>query len=52
VVTIGQRLRNDHRAEVSPSTVRRYITITFAEQRTEDKVSGLVRSSIVEAGLA
>jgi transposase len=39
VATIAQRLRDDHHVEVSESTVRRYIAITFTEQRLEDKVT-------------
>ena len=32
VATIAQRLRDDHGVAVSESTVRRYITTTFADQ--------------------
>ncbi|NIL77312.1 IS21 family transposase [Rhodococcus sp. B10] len=39
VATIAQRLRDDHRVDVSESTVRRYIATTFAEQRLEEKVT-------------
>ena len=39
VATIAQRLRDDHRVEVSESTVRRYIATTFTEQRLEGKVT-------------
>ena len=39
VATIAQRLRDDHRVEVSESTVRRYIATTFTEARLEDKVT-------------
>ena len=39
VATIAQRLRDDHRVEVSESTVRRYIATTFAEERLEGKVT-------------
>jgi transposase len=48
VATIAQRLRDDHRVEVSESTVRRYIATTFTEQRLEDKVT--VPRGAVEAG--
>jgi transposase len=48
VATIAQRLRDDHRVEVSESTVRRYIAATFTEQRTEDKVT--VPRGAVEPG--
>ena len=48
VATIAQRLRDDHRVEVSESTVRRYIANTFAEQRLEDKVT--VPRGAVEPG--
>ena len=39
VATIAQRLRDDHRVEVSESTVRRYIATTFTESRLEDRVT-------------
>lgn len=39
VATIAERLRNDYGVEVSESTVRRYVATTFAEQRSEDKVT-------------
>lgn len=39
VATIAQRLRDDHRVEVSESTVRRYIATTFTEQRLEARVT-------------
>ena len=48
VATIAQRLRDDHGVEVSESTVRRYITTTFAEQRLEDKAT--VPRGAVEPG--
>ena len=48
VATIAQRLRDDRGVEVSESTVRRYITSTFAEQRLEDKVT--VPRGAVEPG--
>lgn len=48
VATIAQRLRDDHGVEVSESTVRRYITTTFAEQRLEEKVT--VPRGAVEPG--
>ena len=48
VATIAQRLRDDHRVEVSESTVRRYIASTFTEDRLEDKVT--VPRGAVEAG--
>ena len=48
VATIAQRLRDDHRVEVSESTVRRYIATTFTEQRTEDRVTA--PRGAVEAG--
>ena len=35
VATIAQRLRDDHRVEVSESTVRRYIATTFTEERSK-----------------
>lgn len=43
VATIAQRLRDDHGVEVSESTVRRYITTAFAEQRLEGKGDGAPR---------
>lgn len=39
VATIAQRLCDDRGAEVSESTVRRYIATAFAEQRLEDRVT-------------
>lgn len=48
VATIAQRLRDDHRVEVSESTVRRYITTAFADKRLEDKVT--VPRGAVEPG--
>ena len=48
VATIAQRLRDDHGVGVSESTVRRYITAAFVEQRLEDKVT--VPRGAVEAG--
>lgn len=48
VATIAQRLRDDYHVEVSESTVRRYITTTFAEQRLEDKAT--VPRGAVEPG--
>lgn len=39
VATIAQRLRDDHRVDVSESTVRRYIATTFAQERLEEKVT-------------
>ncbi len=48
VATIAQRLRDDHRVEVSESTVRRYIAATFTEQRLEVKVT--VPRGAVEPG--
>ena len=48
VATIAQRLRDDHRVEVSESTVRRYIATTFTEQRLEGKVT--VPRGAVEPG--
>jgi transposase len=48
VATIAQRLRDDHRVEVSESTVRRYIATTFTEARLEGKVT--VPRGAVEAG--
>ena len=48
VATIAQRLRDDHRVEVSESTVRRYIATTFTESRLEDKVT--VPRGAVEPG--
>ncbi len=48
VATIAQRLRDDHRVEVSESTVRRYIASTFAEIGLEDKVT--VPRGAVEPG--
>jgi transposase len=48
VATIAQRLRDDHRVEVSESTVRRYIATTFTEARLEDKVT--VPRGAVEPG--
>jgi len=48
VATIAQRLRDDHGVEVSESTVRRYITTTFAEDRLEEKVT--VPRGAVEPG--
>lgn len=39
VATIAQRLRDDHRVDVSESTVRRYIATTFAELRLEERVT-------------
>ncbi|MFH5230273.1 IS21 family transposase [Antrihabitans spumae] len=48
VATIAQRLRDDHRVEVSESTVRRYIATTFAEQSVQDKVT--VPRGAVEPG--
>ncbi|WP_428844579.1 IS21 family transposase [Mycolicibacterium hodleri] len=48
VATIAQRLRDDHRVEVSESTVRRYIAMTFAEERLEGKVT--VPRGAVEPG--
>jgi transposase len=48
VATIAQRLRDDHRVEVSESTVRRYIAAAFTEARLEDKVT--VPRGAVEAG--
>ena len=48
VATIAQRLRDDHRVEVSESTVRRYIASTFTEQHLEDRVT--VPRGAVEAG--
>jgi hypothetical protein len=48
VATIAQRLRDDHRVEVSESTVRHYIATTFTEARLEGKVT--VPRGAVEAG--
>ena len=48
VATIAQRLRDDHHVEVSESTVRRYITTTFTEDRLEDRVT--VPRGAVEPG--
>ena len=48
VATIAQRLRDDHSVAVSESTVRRYITTTFADQRLEEKVT--VPRGAVEPG--
>jgi hypothetical protein len=48
VATIAQRLRDDHGVEVSESTVRRYIAMTFAEERLEGKVT--VPRGAVEPG--
>jgi hypothetical protein len=39
VATIAQRLHDDHHVEVSESTVRRYIAITFTEQRLQERVT-------------
>ncbi len=39
VATIAQRLRDDHRVDVSESTVRRYIATTFADRGLEDKAT-------------
>ena len=48
VATIAQRLRDDHRVEVSESTVRRYIATTFTEERLEGRVT--VPRGAVEPG--
>jgi transposase len=48
VATIAQRLRDDHGVAVSESTVRRYITTTFADQRLEERVT--VPRGAVEPG--
>ena len=48
VATIAQRLRDDHRVEVSESTVRRYIATAFTEDRLEDRVT--VPRGAVEPG--
>jgi transposase len=48
VATIAQRLRDDLRVEVSESTVRRYIAMTFAQERLEGKVT--VPRGAVEPG--
>lgn len=48
VATIAQRLRDDHQVAVSESTVRRYITTTFAEKYLEERVT--VPRGAVEAG--
>ena len=48
VATIAQRLRDDHHVDVSESTVRRYITTTFAEDRLEEKAT--VPRGAVEPG--
>jgi transposase len=48
VATIAQRLRDEHRVEVSESTVRRYIATTFTEQRLEERVT--VPRGAVEPG--
>jgi len=48
VATIAQRLRDDHRVEVSESTVRRYIATTFTEARLEEQVT--VPRGAVEPG--
>jgi transposase len=48
VATIAQRLRDDHRVEVSESTVRRYIATTFAGDRLEERVT--VPRGAVEPG--
>ena len=48
VATIAQRLRDDHGVDVSESTVRRYITITFADQGLEERVT--VPRGAVEPG--
>jgi transposase len=48
VATIAQRLHDDHRVEVSESTVRRYIATTFAEDRLEERVT--VPRGAVEPG--
>jgi transposase len=48
VATIAQRLRDDHQVEVSESTVRRYITTTFAEKHLEAKAT--VPRGAVEPG--
>ena len=39
LATIAQRLRDDYQVEVSESTVRRYITTTFTEQRLDDRIT-------------
>ena len=39
VATIAQRLRDDYPVGVSESTVRRYITTTFTEQRLDDRIT-------------
>jgi transposase len=48
VATIAQRLRDDHSVAVSESTVRRYITATFAGQGLEERVT--VPRGAVEPG--
>jgi transposase len=48
VATIAQRLRDDHDVDVSESTVRRYITTTFADHGLEEKVT--VPRGAVEPG--
>ena len=48
VTTTAQRLRDDRGVDVSGSTIRRYITTVFAEQRLEDKVT--VPRDAVEPG--
>lgn len=48
VATIAQRLRDDHGVDVSESTVRRYITTTFAEKYLEGRVT--VARGAVEPG--
>ena len=48
VATIAQRLRDDHGVDVSESTVRRYITTTFAEKYLEGRVT--VPRGAVEPG--
>ena len=43
VATIAQRLRDDHRVEVSESTVRRYIATTFTETTPRRQGDGATR---------
>lgn len=48
VATIAQRLSDDHGVVVSESTVRRYVTTAFVDQRLEGKVT--VPRGAVEPG--
>ena len=51
LATIAQRLRDDRGADVSESTVRRYIATTFDQQHLEDKVT-VPRGSVDPGGEA